>query len=185
MFLQNPEAEGVYGATGACYYDVVGARTWEEKGFDESNLYTVNKYIFPDALFEYLIGYKNSDGYSGCFHIDTLTLRRSALVKQSIFFDESLRLHQDTFFIWKCAYYLKLFPGEIEVPLAIIGIHKDNRYIHQKNLRDTRSKFYKNLLLWSKELNLSKEYQDVFQANYNYLQLGEFGVIKSSILFFN
>jgi len=184
VFSNNPEADGVYGAIGARYYDDIGAKAWEEMGFDESNLYTVNKYIFPEVLFEYLIGYKNSGGYSGCFHIDALTLRRKALVKQSIFFDESLRLHQDTFFIWKCAYYLKLFPGEIEVPLAIRGIHKDNRYIHHKNLRDSNSKLYKNLLQWSKEANLSKEYQDVFQANFYYLQLGNFGIIRSKIRFF-
>ena len=182
IFSLNPAVDGVYGATGAYYDDEVGASAWTKMGFDEKHLDTMNQRISPDDLFEYLIGYKRDDQYPGDFTIDALTIKKGRLIKESIFFDEQLKLHQDSVFIWQCAYYLKLFAGELEKPVAIRGIHKDNRFIHHQNMIDSRLKFYKRLIAWSIEEKLEKEYRELFQTNYYYLSLPNLSVIRTIVL---
>lgn len=149
IFKNNPGADGVYGAIGVEYLDAFGAKAWEAKGFDEKTLTTVNKLINPKHLFEYLIGVKNPKDYRGYYSIDALTIKRNSLLASQVLFSPSLKLHQDTVFIWQTAYALKLLTGEFEKPLAIRGVHADNRFIHTNKLNDSRSKMYKVMRDWT------------------------------------
>ncbi|WP_228453158.1 hypothetical protein [Chryseobacterium sp. CH1] len=42
-------------------------------------------------------------------------------------FKASLRLHQDTEFLLRLSYYLKLYPGILDKAIAVRGVHEDNR----------------------------------------------------------
>jgi glycosyltransferase involved in cell wall biosynthesis len=187
IFSNIPEADGVYGALGAKYYDQTGGDVWEKRGFNEKHLDTVNKHIPPEYLFDFLIGFKNNDQYSGWFNLDALTLKRYSIIRSKISFNESLRLHQDTVFIWQCAYYLKLYAGEIVKPVAIRGIHKDNRYINYPHLRESRSKMYLSLIDWVKKDCLGKQYLELFKRKYYQIQLHQLNwmsLFLHSCLFF-
>ena len=166
IFSEQPEADGVYGAIGVEYLDKTGAEAWEAKGFDEESLTTVNKPIDPNHLFEYLIGLNNPEGYKGYFSIDGLTLRRESLLDAKVLFDSSLRLHQDTVFMWQLSYCLKLFTGEFQKPIANRGVHSQNRFIHEKELHKSRSKQYKALRDWSIEEKLDKKIITRFHQKY-------------------
>jgi len=148
VFKNNPDADGVYGAIGVEYLDAVGAQAWEAKGLDGKSLTTVNKYIPSKHLFEYISGIENPNGYEGYFSIDGLTIKRTAIIKSKLEFNISLRLHQDTVFMWQASYYFKLYTGEFEVPVAVRGVHSENRFIHKSRLNTTRSKQYKVLRDW-------------------------------------
>lgn len=163
-FKNNLKVDGIYGATGTHYIDEFGAKIWGERGLNEQSLTTINKQILPSDLFDSLIWFNNTN--YGYFHLDAFTLRRNKLLSSNILFDEDLRLHQDTVFIQQCAYYLKLFTGEINKPIAFRGVHKENRFIHNKNLKYSRSKQFKSLIKWSKQSSLGKKYQDLFKKRY-------------------
>ncbi|MFP3632773.1 hypothetical protein SB776_39895, partial [Burkholderia sp. SIMBA_045] len=79
-----------------------------------------------------------------------LTIRKSALSKMSKMFETSLRLHQDSEFVVRLAYYLKLYTGIIDEAVALRGLHENNRITKvdsgKINPATTR------VLLW-KELN--------------------------------
>jgi len=166
IIKKHPEADGVYGAIGVEYLDLVGAKTWEEKGLDEETLTTVNKPIPSEHLFAFLSSVNNPHDYKGYFSIDGLTLKRSALLALKIRFNPSLRLHQDTVFIWQVSYYLKLVTGEFEKPIAIRGVHSDNRFIHATKMHDSRSKQYKVLRDWSFKENLPEKVKKRFQKKF-------------------
>ena len=176
IFANNPDADGVYGAIGTHYYDEIGAKAWENQGLDEKHIDAVHNEISPEHLFENLIGFNRP--YNGEVTIQTITIKRIKLFQYKIQFDETLRLHQDTLFLWQCAYYLKLFTGEIKKPLAIRGVHKDNRFIHHNNLSDSRSKFYRRSIIWAKEAKLKKEYIIELKNKYYNLSLKDFGIEK-------
>jgi glycosyltransferase involved in cell wall biosynthesis len=172
LFKNNPNADGVYGAIGVEYLDAIGAKAWEAKGLDQKTLTTVNKSINSDHLFEYLVGIHNPDGYDGYFSIDALTMRRTSLLESKLLFNTSLRLHQDTVFIWQTAYALKLYTGEFEKPVAIRGVHSENRFIHKGKLYGSRSKQYKVLRDWSIKENMERSVINLFHKKYfrNYLK---------------
>lgn len=171
IFQNNPNCDGVYGAIGVEYLDSSGADAWESIGNNEESLTTVSKPIPSEHLFEYIVGVKNENNYKGYFSIDGLTIKREALLDSKILFTESLRLHQDTVFIWQLAYKLRLFTGEFKKPIAIRGVHANNRFIHTKNLNKSRSKQYMVLRDWANKEKLKKEMIESFQKRFfkNYM----------------
>ena len=166
VFHKNPEADGVYGAIGVDYLDKDGAKAWEGKGLNQESLTTVNKPIDPAHLFEFLIGIQNPKNYKGYYSIDGLTLKRNVLLASEIVFPASLRLHQDTVFLWQTAFCLKLYTGEYERPIAMRGVHTDNRFIHTDRLHRSRSKQFKVLRDWAIDNKLKPEICYRFQQKY-------------------
>ncbi len=170
IFSKNPDCDGVYGAIGTKYIDEIGAKAWEEKGLSEQTLTTVSKPIKPEHLFEYLIGFKNADNYRGYYSIDGFTVKRERLSKSNVWFDKSLKLHQDTLFMWVCANKLKLFTGEYKTPIAMRSVHEENRFIHNKNDNYTRYLLLKGSLKMVERDMLPLRYQSFFCNHYfNYM----------------
>jgi len=166
IFAENPGCDGVYGAIGVSYVDDVGAHAWESRGLNEDSLTTVDKPIASGELFDHLIGINEASPYTGYFSIDGLTVRRESLLKSSVLFDESLRLHQDTVFIMQLAYKLKLVSGEIDKPLAMRSVHADNRFIRNTDVGGSRLMQYRSLLAWSVREKLAQPYQRLFADRY-------------------
>ncbi len=120
--FKNPEVEGVYGAIGVHY--------WSEKAKEQYfNIYqdrltTVYKNHPAKDVFPGLIGMRGS---FGLFSIDALTIRKSALDKMDALMKTDLKLHQDTDFLMRLAFYTKLYPGILDEPVAVRGVHESNR----------------------------------------------------------
>lgn len=120
--FKNPEVDGVYGAIGVHY--------WSEKAKEQyfpvygDKLTTVYKRYPAEDVFPGLIGMRGS---FGLFSIDALTIRKSALEKMDALMKTDLKLHQDTDFLIRLAFYTKLYPGILDQAVAVRGVHESNR----------------------------------------------------------
>ena len=120
--FKNPDVDGVYGAIGVHY--------WSEKAKEQYfNIYqdkltTVYKKYPAEDVFPGLIGMRGS---FGLFSIDALTIRKSALDKMDALMKTDLKLHQDTDFLMRLAFYNNLSPGILDEPVAVRGVHESNR----------------------------------------------------------
>ena len=143
--FQNPEVDGVYGALGVHYY----SEKAREQYFPTygNTLTTVYKKHAPEDVFPGQIGLRGS---FGLFSIDALTLRKSSLDKVKPWMKTHLRLHQDSEFLFRISYYLKLFPGILDEAVAVRGVHENNRIsqLDSKKIKPATTR----VLLW-KEVN--------------------------------
>jgi glycosyltransferase involved in cell wall biosynthesis len=173
VFQNQADADGVYGALGVHFYEEEVKNIFMQK-FGIANaivadnyLTTVKEDIDPKKLFQHLCGY---DKTKGVFHLDTLTLKKTSLEKYNFCFNESLRLHQDSDFMLRLAYYFQLYSGDIGVPVAKRGIHLSNRITSIKNNTTiyyrNRSKLYRSLYNWSKKHKIPKKYISFFRYKF-------------------
>ncbi|KQR95475.1 capsular biosynthesis protein CpsI [Chryseobacterium sp. Leaf180] len=136
--------DGIFGALGTEYLSEKGKAEFQEK-FNGNSLTTVNYHAEGSEVFRGLLGL-TAKTFGTFFHLNTLTVKREALIKYNLWFNENLRVHQDSDFIIKLAYHGHLKTGIIDKPIAIRGVHDDNRITKIK----TYSLQYnqKQLLLW-------------------------------------
>lgn len=120
--FKNPEVEGVYGAIGVHYYSEKAKAQYYPLFGDR--LTTVYKKHAPEDVFPGQLGMRGS---FGLFSIDGLTVRKSAIDKLNPVMKTSLRLHQDTEFLFRLSYYAKLYPGILDQAVALRGVHENNR----------------------------------------------------------
>ncbi|WP_230036050.1 glycosyltransferase family 2 protein [Chryseobacterium sp. Bi04] len=154
--FKDPKVEGVYGAIGVCYYSQK-AKNKYYKVFGE-RLTTVYKRYKPEDVFPGQIG---MIGSFGLFSVDALTIRKDALFKMNILF-KSLRMHEDTEFLFRLSYYLDLYPGILDRPVAMRGIHENNRITkietREEKPAKTRVLLWKEIKDWAEsEVEISKE----------------------------
>ncbi len=157
--FKNSEVEGVYGAIGVEYYSEKAKEQFYH--IYQNKLDTVYKKADPKDVFP---GQMHLRGSFGLIHLNTLTVRKSALQKMDRLFDTSLRLHQDTDFTIRLAYYLQLFTGINDKAIAMRGVHESNRItaIETKKINPatTRVLLWKKLKDWAiVEQNLPEEYR--------------------------
>ena len=152
QFTQFPQALGIYEAIGTQYTSEAHERTYLEKVKGRA-LTTIAPNISPADLFETLLL-----GKKGWCHLNGFTIKRT-LLEQTGFFDQSLRQSQDLDFILKASLCNQLYPGELQTPVAIRGIHGNNRIfdrptatIYKKQLYE---KWFTKMLAadWSKQVN--------------------------------
>ncbi|CAA7197401.1 glycosyltransferase family 2 protein [Chryseobacterium potabilaquae] len=139
--FQNPAVDGVYGALGVHYYSKE-AKEHYYKVFGE-RLTTVYQRHSPESVFPGQLGMKGS---FGLFSIDTLTLRKEALLNKMDIFFKDLRIHEDSEFFFRLSFYLNLYPGILDSPIAMRGVHEHNRIteIETKKIKPCTTK----ILLW-------------------------------------
>lgn len=187
VFLNNPEVDGVYNAIGVKFYSEKAKKQFVQSfNVNEDNvdefLTTVNETVKPTAenCFDGLIGLVTNYGY---FSLDGLTLKRSRL---KLKFNPALKIHQDTDFLIKLAYYLKLLPSEINHAVALRGVHEENRITANNT---SFEKEYKRFLLWDSLYTWASKQQIPFKQfsyikkrrDYYYLTGAE---KKSTFIFF-
>ncbi|HLF62370.1 MAG TPA: glycosyltransferase [Saprospiraceae bacterium] len=119
IFEMHPDAHGTYAHIGVKYYDA---------GYKELHLRRVpgeisgmKEYIPPADLLSHLL--KGKDGH---ISLDSVVLRREILTKQYLF-DESLRLAQDTDFMYRLASAYRLYGPKERAIVALRGVHAGNR----------------------------------------------------------
>lgn len=120
--FKNPEIDGVYGAIGVHYYSEKAKEQYYPIFGDR--LTTVYKKHAPEDVFPGQLGMLGS---FGLFSIDGLTVRKSAIEKLHPVMKTSLRLHQDTEFLFRLSFYAKLYPGILDQAVAMRGVHESNR----------------------------------------------------------
>ncbi|WP_412850300.1 glycosyltransferase family 2 protein [Chryseobacterium sp. PMSZPI] len=151
--FKNPEVEGVYGALGVHYYTEKAKEQYYPLFQDK--LATVYKQHPPREVF---LGQIYMLGSFGLFSIDALTIRKDSLIKKmNPLFKASLRLHQDTEFLFRLSYYLDLYPGILDKAVAVRGVHESNRITavdsKQINPATTRVLLWKEVQDWSETEN--------------------------------
>lgn len=151
--FKDPKVEGIYGALGVHYYSEKAKQQYYQLFGDR--LTTVYKKYDPKDVFP---GQLHMLGTFGLFSIDTLTIRREALInKVNPLFKPHLRLHEDTEFLFRLSYYLDLYPGILDKAIAVRGVHENNR-ITKVDLRVidpsvSRAMLWKEVDLWSQTEN--------------------------------
>lgn len=157
--FQNPEIEGIFNAIGTEFLTEKGREDFLSN-INDNHLLTVNYPAEGHEVFRGLLG-KTSSVFGSFFTLDALTVRRSALERHHLKFNEELRVHQDSDFIIKLAFHCYLKSGIIDQPVAMRGIHDDNRitkivkYSPQYNQRQFL--FWNSLYQWSQENRLERD----------------------------
>lgn len=167
IFNENPNADAIYGALGVFFYSDDSKKIFNkiffENQYPEKYLTTMTSVVDSDQLFENLLGIQKNSGY---FHLDCLTIRYNKLKELTYWFNEKLKLHQDTEFIIRLSYHLKVFPGSIHAEIAKRGVHQTNRITSvQTNSRAyymNKYKLFRSLYIWSKNEGLHNEYVSFF-----------------------
>ncbi|WP_347218652.1 glycosyltransferase family 2 protein [Chryseobacterium sp.] len=170
--FKNPEVEGVYGALGVHYYTEKAKEQYYSLFGDR--LTTVYKRHEPKEVF---LGQIYLLGSFGLFSIDALTIRRDSLMKKmDPLFKASLRLHQDTEFLFRLSYYLNLYPGILDKAVAVRGVHEDNRITlvdsKKVNPATTRVLLWKEVDTWAQnEATLSEDIKLHIKRMYRSFQI--------------
>ena len=166
--FKNSKIEGVFGAIGVEYLTEKGKEEFQKK-FKNTSLTTVNFPAEGEDVFKGLLGL-SANVFGTFFHLNALTIRKSAIVKNTLKFNENLRVHQDSDFIIKLAFHCYLKSGIIDKAVAIRGVHDDNRIT---KVKPYSGKFYANklllhnsLYLWSKSVKLKPIYSKKIKLNY-------------------
>lgn len=171
--LKNEKIEGVFGALGTEFITEKGRNEFQEK-FKNNELTTVQYPAEGNDVFDGLLGLSTKN-FGSFFHLNTLTVRRDSLVKNNLFFNKELRVHQDSDFIIKLAYHCHLKTGNIGKAIAIRGVHDDNRIT---KIKQYSPKFYYNqfqlqnsLYQWANANHLDQKYSQKIKLNYLSLKI--------------
>jgi hypothetical protein len=160
VFDRYPDADGVYGATRSEFADGTSQERFLEQ-WPHDQVTTVHRQVPPEQLFDTLLGISRGAGY---FHLDALTVRRSALERCAGPFHPQLRLHQDTCFVLQLAYSSRLYPGSIDSPIAVRGVHARNRITASNDLSASRGLLYAELLTWAEQNGIVGERRRVLRV---------------------
>lgn len=179
VLRQYPDADGVYGAIGSYFHDQEGKERFEQVFKD--TVATVHQRVAPEQVFPGLTG--GIPGF-GHFHLDATTIRRAALDRLKPWMREELKLHQDTEFFIRLAWQARLYPGSIEEPVALRGVHGDNRITRPEKYSSQKLILYRSLWHWSVRAGCPERACDRFLYKYRLNELamakGPYQVLASA-----
>lgn len=148
--FENPQIDGVYGATGF-YYE-------NEKQLDPDRLTSFEKEVSPKELLHEIL---RPNG--GRLHTNAITIKKSALDTVG-YMNTSLRLHQDSEFWNRMAFHARLKTGIIKEAVAIRRVHDNNRIA---NANTASSKQYNAIVFnYFKIQSISKQTFRIILKNY-------------------
>jgi len=145
IFEGESDCGGVYEAVGTYIEDDISMQRWIESNEMRSDLITMTESVRPEDLLEKLVL-----GLAGYFSPDGLVIKRNILDLTG-YMDESLRLHQDNDFIYRCAGVTKLMPGRLNEPVSIRRVHSQNRITSPRSKKQKdmdRLKMWKATYQW-------------------------------------
>lgn len=185
--FKDENIDGVLGALGIEYLSKEGKKAFQNK-FKNLELTTVQYAAEGREIFKGLIGITPKT-FGSFFHLNTFTLRQSAVKKYNLRFNKNLRVHQDSDFIIKAAYHCRLKTGNIDKAIAIRGVHDDNRIT---KIKTYSSKYFHNQFLlhqslyeWSKKNIQENLYKKIFEEKYiSYRTAHKKGISKYGYYFF-
>ncbi|TSD66479.1 glycosyltransferase family 2 protein [Inquilinus sp. KBS0705] len=153
IFERDKSVDGIYETVGVFFYTEKAKEQFAQwkgiltEGVDDFLERVEDRHIKSENLLMSLL----SAG-TGRFHTDGITFKKE-LLKKTGMFNPALRLHQDTDLWLRMAYSGKLVPGKYDKPVAIRGVHEQNR-IHSLNI-NSRKNLYTSVYKWflNKPLN--------------------------------
>ena len=166
VFAEHADAEGVYGAIGILVHDEQARSDYASRF--QSELTTIRKRVPPEALFEGLSGGILDFGH---FSLDGLTVKRSVLMAMPQLFREDLSMHEDSEFLTRLAYHARLYPGSLETPIALRGVHGENRITRNDRIAYTRLAQFTHLSGWAVEYGVPKAAQERFLAEKTHYEM--------------
>lgn len=146
LFENNKELDGVYNAIDTHFYRRV--ESLEEKQ-SKLELFTLKKIVKPNKLFDVIMS-----GKFGFFSIDGMTIKKS-IVEDIGGFNESLVVAEDTDFILKLSLKYNLYPGDLEKPVAVRGIHENNVFNNKELYTVYDLKMYESMYFWTLKNNFN------------------------------
>lgn len=173
--FKDLKIDGVFGAIGVEYLTEKGKQEYQTK-FKDSLLTTVNYHAEGEEVFRGLLSL-TPETFGTFFHLNALTIRKSALEINNLRFNENLRVHQDSDFNIKLSYHCYLKSGIIDKAVAIRGIHDDNRitkivqYSPQYNQRQYL--YWKSLYDWASANSLISEYKNRIYLSFKSFDLSQ------------
>lgn len=148
------DVDGVYEAIGVHFENPSAKKMWID--IKKNRLITtIEDGIDPDQLFweYYPIGSK------GHAHLNGLTIKKKSLQEVGMF-NSSLRLHQDTELFMRLAMACNLYPGQVVKPVAMRGVHSNNRITKSRPIEESVTNYKKMLVSayeWAIEHNYTEE----------------------------
>ena len=151
--LSEENTDGVYNAVSAHYYDTY--RGEKQKWLD---LTTVSGKISPEDLFEEM----SPIGEKGWFHANGLTVKKKVF-QTAGYFDEQLKVAEDTLLWSKMALTCRLKPGIIDKAVAMRGVHDTNVIFNKKLYLKEKQKMYAILLDFARQTGAEKKRIDLIK----------------------
>jgi glycosyltransferase involved in cell wall biosynthesis len=172
LFKMHDDIDGVYEAIGTHLYDP----QYEQQLFSGKfkSFMTMRAGIDGENLFEALARGKN-----GFFSLDGLIVKRDLFERCGYFFDH-LKLHQDTAIIIQMSLTGKLIPGRLDEPVAMRGVHGENRILSDYNAFQTRFLLWQTIFMWALSENLTTSRLTILFYNYCYSAFKFFQETKRS-----
>ena len=158
LLQEHPDADGEYGAIGVHFHDAEGEERYR-RTFSR-DLLGVRKRVPPEQLFEGMSGGIPDFGH---IHLNTLTVRRSCLMAMDILMRPDMRLHQDHEFVIRLSHSARLYPGLLDAPVALRGVHAQNRITRNEQQARTQVVMYDHLWAWSRKQALPVAVQQRFR----------------------
>ena len=143
IYNKDSGPDGVYGALGTHYYSPEAKILYEQT--INKDITTIKEIVPAEELAYVILSMHNN--VKGHFSLDAFTIKKE-LLKQINFFNENLRLHQDTDFIIKASIKGNLVPGIIDRPIAMRGVHKNNRITNIGNKHKSQYELFSELNKW-------------------------------------
>jgi glycosyltransferase involved in cell wall biosynthesis len=168
ILVNDKSVDGVYNAIGVHFY-----RVYTEEESDKLSLVTVSKKIPSEYLFNEIINQK-----TGYFSIDGLTIRKDVLLKIG-YFNEKLKVAEDTEWIYKLTLKCKLLAGNITNPVAMRGVHDNNVFNQSELYIMPRQRKYESVISWAFKNEVENDKIDLLMYwlfYYRYKQ--NYGIIK-------
>lgn len=158
IFETQVDVDGVYGALGFHYYSNQAKEKYELASFGK--LTTLNGKPLPNELFLSLTWLHPS--INGHFSIVALTIKRKIFHEKGEKFG-GLSMHEDTVFILQLSLNCKLVAGIINEPVALRGVHDNNRIVNNKNA-GSRLEMWRELYHWAKSAKKKEQIVRIIQA---------------------
>jgi glycosyltransferase involved in cell wall biosynthesis len=156
MFEDHSWIDGVYEAVGTHFEDEKSRERW--LSLTGAMITTMKQKFNPEEFFE-----KQSPvGSSGYCPTGGWVVKRSIFEKTG-YFDEHLRLHQDTAIFIKFSAVGKMMAGNLETPVAMRRVHAENRSSsHRSNWQAylSHQRMWETLVKWS-DIHLDPEKRSI------------------------
>jgi glycosyltransferase involved in cell wall biosynthesis len=105
---------------------------------------------------------------SGYFDTNSITIKRSSIMNFTEWFDETLRLHQDSEFWIRIAYFLKGYPDTQAKPGAVVRRHENNRITHRNE--QSQFKYWDKIKRTFDKLEVTPKQRKIIDTYYKYFQ---------------
>lgn len=153
ILKNNPDLDGVYGSLGVHFESKQAEEKYQKIDFPK--ITTVRGNVDSQSLFRVLL--KNKQGH---IHLNTLTVKRE-LIEKCGYFKPEFKQGQDMHLILKLAAVGRLARQSIENPIALRGVHENNRIYIKKGAWFYHRFIIPDILEWGRDfhkIDINKNY---------------------------